>query len=116
MLVIAVPSVTRLVLKPIPSEHASESLLASVMKTPSKPASSAARAHSIIVGRGLSGMIEKASAILAMMVSFVGAILPQTARSLDIVHRRPMATVAAVAVARPVDIRDNAMKCPRFAL
>src|SRR6202034_363960 len=88
----------------MPREHASESLLASVMKTPSKPASSAARAHSIIVGSGLSGIIEKASAILAMIVSFVGAIFPQAARSLDIVHRRSMATV----VAAPIESIDHA--------
>src|SRR5271156_2262443 len=67
MFVIAVPSLIRFVLSPSASEHASESLFASVMKTPEKPASSAARDHSIRRGGGLSGRIVHASAILAMM-------------------------------------------------
>jgi hypothetical protein len=37
------------------------------MKTPEKPASSAARDHSIRRAGGLSGSIVQASAILAMM-------------------------------------------------
>src|SRR5579862_4961335 len=67
MFVIAVPSLIRLVLSPSASEHASESLFASVMKTPEKPASSAARDHSINRAGGLSGSIVQAIAILAMM-------------------------------------------------
>src|SRR5271155_3051753 len=67
MFVIAVPSLIRLVCRPSASEHASESLFASVMKTPEKPASSAARDHSIRRAGGLSGRIVQASAILAMV-------------------------------------------------
>src|SRR5580704_19234706 len=70
MFVIAVPSLIRLVLSPSASEHASESLFASVMKTPEKPASSAARDHSIRRAGGLSGRIVQASAIFAMVNSF----------------------------------------------
>src|SRR5580658_8688179 len=67
MFAIAVPSLIRLVCSPSASEHASESLFASVMKTPEKPASSAARDHSIRRAGGLSGRIVQASAILAMV-------------------------------------------------
>src|SRR5271155_756155 len=67
MFVIAVPSLIRFVLNPSASEHASESLFASVMKTPEKPASSAARDHSIRRAGGLSGRIVQASAVLAMV-------------------------------------------------
>src|SRR6202161_4272954 len=82
MLVIAVPSLIRLVCSPSASEQASESLFASVMKTPEKPASSAARDHSIRRAGGLSGRIVQASAVLAMAnVPFVGvqATLSSTA-------------------------------------
>src|SRR5262249_39354857 len=68
MLVIAVPSASRLVCKPSASAHASESLPASVMKMPANPASSAAFAQSISVAGGESGSVENASAILAMVV------------------------------------------------
>src|SRR5271156_849025 len=67
MFVIAVPSLIRLVWRPSASEQAIESLFASVMKTPEKPASSAARDHSIRRAGGLSGRIVQASAILAMV-------------------------------------------------
>src|SRR5215471_1409542 len=68
MFVIAVPSVSRRVLKPRPRQHASESLFASVMNTPSKPASSACLVHSTIVGSGLSGIVENARAIFAILI------------------------------------------------
>src|SRR5580704_16068521 len=66
MFVIAVPSLMRLVWSPSASAHAIESLFASVMKTPAKPASSAARDHSIRRTGGLSGRIVQASAMLAI--------------------------------------------------
>src|SRR5437868_15156696 len=68
MLVIAVPRVIRRVLKPSPRQHASESLFASVIKTPSKPASSACLVHSMMLERGLSGIIENARAIFAIVL------------------------------------------------
>src|SRR5271168_3462400 len=73
--VIAVPSLIRLVCRPSASEHASESLFASVMKTPEKPASSAARDHSIRRAGGLSGRIVQASAILAMVKILLSDLL-----------------------------------------
>src|SRR5271168_2941349 len=90
MLVIAVPSLIRLVWSPSASEHASESLFASVMKTPEKPASSAARAHSISRAGGLSGSIVHASAILAMinflLVQSVASALSPQRRDVDAEH------------------------------
>src|ERR1700691_4299600 len=74
MFAIAVPSLIRLVCRPSASEHASESLFASVMKTPEKPASSAARDHSSRRAGGLSGSIVQASAVLAM-VNFLSSDL-----------------------------------------
>src|SRR5215472_3032892 len=68
MFEIAVPSVTRRVLIPSASEQAIASLPPSVMKTPASPASSAALVHSISVGGGESGSVEKASAIFAISV------------------------------------------------
>src|SRR5580658_4549277 len=67
MFAIAVPSLIRLVCRPSASEQASESVFASVMKTPEKPASSAARDHSSRRAGGLSGSIVQASAVLAMV-------------------------------------------------
>src|SRR5262249_22742459 len=68
MLVIAVPSVTRLVCRPSARAQANESLPASVMNTPANPASSAVFAQSTSVAGGESGRVEKASATLAMAV------------------------------------------------
>src|SRR5271157_4213631 len=64
---------------PMPRQYASESLPASVMKTPASPLSSTLFERSMIVCGGVSGIAERASAILV----FAWAMGPSFLFSLD---------------------------------